>query len=504
VQDLGLAATSNKLGLGAGPGLAQCGLALLHGAARLVDVTQPRCVTVKFLDGLAGVGEQNCGRGMFRGTQRGRSFTRRARSIAVSACAAGLLLGAVAAGTATASASSREKKPVSNWARYVGGHGKANGKLSPITIGLVNQQTATAAPASTWTTGTKAAVEYVNQHTGGIDGHPLKTVLCKIPTTVGAAAKCGQEFADNGSISAVAAGAIDVGNTALESALKASKKPMFFGVSISPSDGKYPYGFILAGDTTHIEAPFATAVKTLLHAKSVSMVYPSTQPGEVSAANIIYSALEYDKIRPIYKVGFTSSVANLTEPFEAAHVGSTTVFILVNSGGPACSNTYLTLKSLGLANTKVIVNEPCDTPTVAKADGGQLPHDWYYLTAVPLAGSATPAVTAMKKVMLEYHTTHAVWGEGAFAQIITIAKLETEVLKAGKHVSPATVLAAARQFRGPVAWGSPRLDCGGFPGDPAVCNDLVRFFQNTRPNVMKAIGPWVGPPKGFKLPVTGH
>lgn len=73
------------------------------------------------------------------------------------------------------------------------------------------------------------------------------------------------------------------------------------------------------------------------------MVYPSTEPGKVSAANIIYSALKYEKIRPIYKVGFTASVANLTEPFDAPHVGSTTVFILVNSGnsgGPACSNTY--------------------------------------------------------------------------------------------------------------------------------------------------------------------
>jgi len=151
----------------------------------------------------------------------------------------------------------------------------------------------------------------------------------------------------------------------------------------------------------------------------------------------------------------------------------------------------------------VLVNEPCDTPTIAKADGGQLPHDWYYLSAVPLAGSVTPAISAMDNVMTEYGTTHAVWGEGAFAQVLTIAKFDTAILKAHERVTPATVLAKARAFKGPVAWGAPRLNCGGFPGDPAVCNDLVRFFENTSPGVMKAIGTWVGPPKGFKVPVIG-
>lgn len=434
----------------------------------------------------------------------GRHRRRLLRAAGLGGAAVCLVSGLLVGGATVAGASSHFKA-VSNFAHYVGGKGKANKKLSPVYIGVVNQQTATNAVTPTWTTGVQIAEKYLNAHTGGIDGHPVKLVLCKIPTTVGSAAKCGQEFANNPKIAAVAGGGIDVGNTALESALKPSKKPLFFGVSLSTVDEQYPYGFILYGDVTHVQAPLATFTKTYLHAKSVSITYPSNVPGEVQGVDVIKDALTYEGVKTIYSVGFTSSDANLTEPFEAAHVGSTTVLLAINSGGPACSDTYLTLKSLGLTKVKVLANVPCATPTNAKADGGQLPHDWYYASAVPMAGSSTPGLTSFVKIASTYGkgaVAENAWTLNGFGLVATIAKFDTELLKAGKKITPAAVVKKARAFKGPVAGGGPHLDCGGFTGFPATCNDLVSFFQNTAPTVMKPVVSWIGPPKGFKLSVT--
>ncbi|MGH9028343.1 MAG: ABC transporter substrate-binding protein, partial [Acidimicrobiales bacterium] len=313
--------------------------------------------------------------------------------------ALGLVLGVLGAGAE--SGASPHYRPVTNYATYVGGQGKANPKLSPIYIGAVNQATAPDAPTPTWSTGVQIVQNYLNQHTGGIDGHPVKVVLCKVPTTVAAATKCGQQFANDANVDAVAAGGLDVGNTALESALKPAKKPLFFGVSLSTVDEKYPYGFILYGTTAQVEAPMASVAKDL-HMRSVSLVYPSNIPGNVYQATVIEDALKYVGIKEVYKVGVTTADTNFTEPFEAAHVGKTTLFIFENSGGPACSDAYLTLKSMNLTKIKVLVNVPCATPTVAKADGGQLPHDWYYLTAVPMPGSGTPALTSWLKIASAY------------------------------------------------------------------------------------------------------
>jgi len=437
-----------------------------------------------------------------------QSRSKALRTVAVGAAALGLTAGVLGVGAGMASAASKaaQVESVYQYPAYVGGHGKADSKLSPITIGVVNQQTSTNAPAPVWTTGVKVAVSYVNDHTGGIDGHPLKAIYCAIPTTVGSAAKCGQEFANNSQVSAVVVGAVDDGNTALESALTPSKKPTFFGVSLSTVDERDPDGFILYNTSTQVLAPAATFASKVAHAKSVSLVYPSNIPGNVYQAGVVYDGMKFAGIKNVYKVGFTTAETNLTAPFEAAHVGQTTLFYLVNSGGPACSNAYLTLKNLGLlTKTKVLMNVPCDTPTIAKADGGQLPKDWYYLTANPLPGSPTKAVGAAEKVFSEYGKGPLAldaWSADAFGQALTVAKLDTELLKAHKKVTPATLFAKARSFKGPVVQGAPKIDCGALKETPASCNKTDRFFQNTAPTVMTPIGGWIAAPKGFNAPLT--
>jgi len=425
------------------------------------------------------------------------------RPVLVGMASAGLILGVLGSGSGLAGAEAHAKS-VYRFETYVGGHGKANSKLSPVTIGVVNQQTATDAIAPDWTTGAKLAVEYMNQHTDGIDGHPVKISLCKIATTVATASKCGQQFADDSSVSAVAAGAIDVGNTALETALGPSKKPIIFGISFSATDEKDPDGFILWGDVTHVTAPMATFAKKVLHVKSVSLVYPENIPASVSSADIIDSALHYEGVKDVYKVGFTSANTNLSEPLEAAHVGATSLLISENNGGPSCSDTALTLKSLAIS-TKVLVNVPCDTPTIAKADGGQLPAGWYYSSASPVPGSPTKVVAAFDQVATEYGrptTGPNVHVSEGFGELLTIAKFDTEILKAGRAITPKSVMAKAKAFKGPVVFGAPHLDCGGFAGFPAVCNDLVQVYQNTSPHVMKKAASWIGPPRGFKVTLS--
>ena len=437
-------------------------------------------------------------------TPRGR-LTRALKPAACGAAALALLVGAAGAGAGPAGASARGKpKTVINFAKYVGGHGAASSKLAPVYIGVVNQRTSTAAIAPVFTTGAKLAQQFLNQHAHGIDGHPVRLVFCAIPTTVASATKCGQQFANDPRVSAVVAGAVDVGNTALESALGPSRKPIFFGVSLSTVDDKDSHGFILFGTGTSIAAPQATFAKKL-HAKSVSITYPSNQPAEVEGANILYDALRYEGVKKVYKVGYTSADTNLTVPMEAAHVATSTLLIAYNSGGPVCSDTYLTLKSLGLTNKEVLTNGPCLTPTIAKADGGQLPLGWYYAQVFESAsGASTPSVDTFQKIAKGYGMvaqSFNPWTMAAFGQMLTLARLETRVLKAHKKLTPATVTAAAKAFRGPVAMGAPTVHCGGFPATgPAVCTDVSRYYQNTAPTVLKLIGNWIGPPKGFKRP----
>jgi branched-chain amino acid transport system substrate-binding protein len=392
--------------------------------------------------------------------------------------------------------------PVSDYMAFIDGHsGAANPKLSTIDIGVINQQGGSADIAPEWTNGAQIAADFINTDAGGIDGHPVKLVTCFIPDVVANAAQCGQEMANNTSVQAVSVGAVAIGNEAMESAIAPTGKVLVFGVSVSPIDTTYKNGYILFGDATHVEAPLATFIKEYLHSRSVSIVYPDL-PGSNIDAEITEAALKYEHV-PVKVVGFDPTTTNLTGPLIAS--GAATAGLVINdSPNPQiCSAIYKAIKQLNIT-TPVLANVPCDSTVTATGDGGQLPTGWYYASANPLPGDAAdPSLAAFKRVATQFgNAVYAAdaWTADSFAQFLTIAKWDGDLLKAGKPITAASLNAIAKSFRGPVPQGAPALVCGSFPQAPAVCNDEVSFFQNTAPGVFKAIARWIGPPAGFVIP----
>ncbi len=392
--------------------------------------------------------------------------------------------------------------PVTNYMGFIGGHaGKADTKLSPIYVGVVNQQGGSSDIAPQWTNGAAIAAYFINNKAGGIDGHPLKLVECFIPDQVSNAQQCGEEFANNSNVQTVSVGAVAIGNEAMESALAPTKKVLVFGVSVSPVDTTYKEGYILFGDGTHVEAPLATFIKKYLHSKSVSIIYPEL-PGSNVDAEITEDALKYEGI-PTTVVGFDPTDTNLTGPLIAAHAATAGLIINDSPAPTICSSIYLAIKQLNIT-TPVLANVPCDTSVTAQGDGGSLPVGWYYASANPLPGDPSdPSLAAFKTVADEAGQTtwnDDPWTADSFAQMLTIARFDDQLLVAGKKITAANVNDLAKKFKGPVPQGAPTLVCGSFKQAPAVCNDKDSFFQNTAPGVFKAIARWIGPPAGFVIP----
>src|ERR1035437_8980603 len=175
--------------------------------------------------------------------------------------------------------------PVTNYLTYVGGKaGKANPKLSPVVIGVLNTQggqvligpnwtkgaelaakyvntylggvqghplvlsecfTTSAEEDGTkcgqvligpnWTKGAELAAKYVNTYLGGVQGHPLVPSECFTPSAEEDGTKCGQKFANDKRISVIAMGAVAVGIQSFYAAL-GGKKPIVSGVALLPVD----------------------------------------------------------------------------------------------------------------------------------------------------------------------------------------------------------------------------------------------------------------------------
>jgi branched-chain amino acid transport system substrate-binding protein len=412
-----------------------------------------------------------------------------------------------AAGTpsATTSSAALGYHPITDFASFVGGKAgtAANASLSPVTIGVINQQGGSADLAPEWTDGATLAENYINKDAGGIDGHPVKIVTCFVPDTVAAAASCGEQMENDNAVDGIAIGPLIVGNEALESALSANPKTMVFSLAGANADATYKGAIILFGDGTHDAPAGATFAKDYLHAASETILYENGV-GAGLGLSVDESSLQYVGVK-VDAVGFDPSTSDFTPALIAGKASSTNLVVISAATPAVCDGVYKALKQLNIT-TPVLTSVPCVDQETVQGDGGQLPPDWYYLTTNPMPGDASdPSLAAFKTVADQFgdgqYVTDA-WVSDAFAQFLVVAKDYDTVLTSGQQLTPADVLAAAHAYKGAVPMGPPNLVCGSFPTAPGVCNDEVSFFQNTSPGVFKAIARWLGPPKGYVIPAS--
>lgn len=385
--------------------------------------------------------------------------------------------------------------PVTNYLTYVGGKaGKANPKLSPVVIGVLNTQGGQVLIGPNWTKGAELAAKYVNTYLGGVQGHPLVLSECFTTSAEEDGTKCGQKFANDKRISVIAMGAVAVGNQSFYAAL-GGKKPIVSGVALLPVDAMQKNEFALFGTNDSVLGPWGTFAKTQLHAKTAAVIYPQV-PGIDVGAKVEKTSLE-DAGITTKLVGFDPNATDLTGPLTAA--GAQTADIVVpQSNAAGCVNVAKTLQQLGVPGSKVVSNPLCLSGDVVAGLGGDLA-PWIYGIASTLPGDKTDkAAVPYNKAMAQLGQAKLAgdaWVIVSWGEILTIVK---QMNKLGVANSTAAKLTTAiRGFKGPQALGAPSLDCGKYKTEPAACNDQTQFFQYQGKGVFKRLTSWLRPPANF-------
>jgi branched-chain amino acid transport system substrate-binding protein len=385
-------------------------------------------------------------------------------------------------------------RPVTNYAVYVGGKGKANPKLSPVVVGAINTQGGQVLVGPGWTNGIKTAIQYVNRYLGGVQGHPLVASYCFTTSAEEEGTKCGQQFANNRKINVVEFGAVAVGNQSFYAAL-GKNKPTVGGVELLPVDAQRKNGFALFGTNDSVLGPWGTFGKTVLKAKTAAVVYPQI-PGIDFGAKVEKQSLESAGITTKL-VGFDPNATDLTGPLTAAGA-QTADMVVPQSNAAGCVNVAKTLQQLGVPGSRTVSNPLCLSGQVAAGLGGDLA-PWVYGIASSLAGDKSdPAVVPYNRAMKALGQTalaQDAWVIVSWGQVLTTIK-EMNALGL-KNITAAKMTVALRNFKGPQALGAPSLQCGKYKAEPAACNDQTQFFQYQGKGVFKRLTGWLRPPAGF-------
>lgn len=410
------------------------------------------------------------------------------------ALAVAALATAVVTAVATASTKRSHAAPpaqVLNYQTYVGGHGKANPKLSPVTLGFINGQGGP--PNFNFpqpTSVIEAAVRMANAELGGIHGHPIKLNECFIAQAEEEGVRCGQQMANNSAIKVILYGAVIVGNQSIYSTIKGTK-PIIGGVTANAADPTAKNAYFLNGSQTSVLGPFGTFTKRFLSkVKTVAIVYPN-QPGADTAAFALKKGMEQVGV----KVTMIATPQLATDLLGPATQASSADMIIPALGFTDCVPFARALDQIHYS--KPVLSTPLCTfiPSVAYA-GGDLPK-WTYGIAQTLVNLRSPQSTLYLKKGLQYGTTVApmlnVFAEIAWEEALATIKIMNTI--PFNRITSATISAGFKNFKGPLVLAAPDIACGKVSaGEPAVCGNETQFYTYLGHGKWKAASGWLKPP----------
>jgi branched-chain amino acid transport system substrate-binding protein len=334
---------------------------------------------------------------------------------------------------------------------------KATG--SPYVFGMINDETGPVTfPEARQ--GAIAAMEYVNNYLGGINGHPIVIDNCIGDGTPAGAGRCATELVAKHPIAIL--GAADVGAPA----------------SIPPNS--IQFWSVSVGDNA---AAAVYAGKTL-GVKSVALMYFSNPQGESIIPQIV----------PVFKAAGVSTVKTIplspTSPDpspQAALVqssGADLAYIDVPNG---CGNVLKSLKSVGYTG-KLMGIDPCGAPPVITASAGGA-EGMYIASPFILPTGTGSQAQLFQAAMKKWAAPGTLIDSPSVAGFATVMNTQAALSKISGTPDTKSILAAFKSGSNHPNFLSHPYTCDGqqMTGAPAICNDYylmnqVKSGQLTQPS----------------------
>jgi branched-chain amino acid transport system substrate-binding protein len=386
-----------------------------------------------------------------------KSSASRTRAALVAVAVSGLLLaGCTTPGTdpGTGSTGDFTADEIATGLEYSGGaEGAADDSLDPVKIGFINVEGGIPSfPEAT--AAAQATVSLVNDHLGGVDGHPVELVTCNIVAGDEDALKCAQQFANDPEVLSIALGMTVFGTGPIYSTIGDSKAMLGSGpfnpIDLTPENTAF-----------YAAAAYANGPAVLLYAKefldasSMAVLYDSTDPGATAQAQVIEAlagGVDVD-----VKVVPASNASEWSSALVSAG-GQTADVIMLVASSPACAPFAQAAQQLAIT-APVMAFGFCQDQAVADALGDFPLWTYFNPTKSPLGGS-TPDAELFASAMEFYAPGVSVGGGSATSFQIVFALVQAMNGLGYDNLTVEGINEAVQGNTGPAFMGPPALDCG--------------------------------------------
>ncbi|HET8931744.1 MAG TPA: ABC transporter substrate-binding protein [Acidimicrobiales bacterium] len=357
---------------------------------------------------------------------------------------------------------------------------------APITLGMVNQENTPAASFPELTKATQAAVDWVNDELGGVDGHPIELETCNTKFSAEGSTACGQQFVE-AKVPAVLGG-IDVFGNSID-VLEANDIPFVGGIPVSNQSAVNKNSFQFSGGTWGSAIAFADYAARTLHAKKVAVIY--AEFGSISQSAEFAEKVLKDHGVTAQMIPYPVLATDLSSALEAAAAAEPDA-MLVLAADSGCKAGFDGVAALELTAQTFYVGA-CAAPTIldsvpaAETDG----------TIVNVEGPVTSTNPDVDTTL--YSAVIAKYGDGidaASAGTVTFRSFMNlyMVLRdlGADDITPAAIMNAFRV----------KVDAPSFMGHPYTCDgkqlaDLTalcspqQILAKIRDRRLTQLGSWI-------------
>ena len=347
-------------------------------------------------------------------------------------------------------------------------------KGTPVTFGMINIESNSGADFPEVRQAAQAAVNYVNNYGGGLDGHPIKLNVCITDGSPATSVQCANKLVAQHP--AAILGGTDLAGAATLPIYQKAGLDLFGGMDLTPAESSMPNSLIFNDQAQSGNSDIGVYAVKNLHAKKVSVIAIGDTQGTAQAKGFELPAVQ--------KSGGTAKLFSLppsqadASSVVASATGASPDVILLESPSQ-CVSILTALKSLG--NTKPVMSiDPCSAPTVVKAaNGGANGMYWFEPYQDLFAAKQTKDIALTKAILAKYAPAKIAVDSPALAGLSTVMN----IWAAFKN-TPASKLNSAYMYKTlhtgtHPAFLSTTYNCSSHPiaKEPAICSAEQYLYQ---------------------------
>jgi branched-chain amino acid transport system substrate-binding protein len=344
---------------------------------------------------------------------------------------------------------------------------------SPYVFGMINDETgAVTFPEARQ--GAIAAVDYVNNYLGGINGHPLQIDECTGDGTPATAARCANQLVAAHPIAIL--GAADVGAPASIPIYQHANLAYLGGIPFTPVPETAPNSIQFWSVSVGDNAAAAVYAGKTLGVKSVAIIYFSNPQGE--------SLLP--QITPVFKAAGVTTIKDI--PLSPTSPDPSPQAALVESSGAqlayvdvpnGCGNVLKALKTVGFTG-KIMDIDPCGAPPVIAAAAGGA-NGMFIASPFMLQSGTSQQAQLFQAAMKQWAAPGTLVDSISTAGFATVMNVQQVLSTISGTPTTSSILAAFKSGTHQNFMSHP-YTCNGqaLKGAAAICNDyyLMNQIQN--------------------------